>query len=73
MDFTRQNITPETFQLLLDLASSAGLKDKIAAMFGGEHINATEDRAVLHTALRAAADEVSMRGACSLLSTWLLD
>lgn len=58
MDFTRQNITPEIFQQLLDLAASAGLEDKIAGMFGGKHINSTEDRAVLHTALRAAADEV---------------
>eukprot|EP00887_Chlorella_sp_A99_P005656 scaffold1.g5656.t1 len=54
LDFSRQNATPETVKLLVDLANKAGLKDKVAAMFGGQHINSTEDRAVLHVALRAA-------------------
>lgn len=40
-------------QLLLELANKAGVKQKIDAMFAGEHINSTEDRAVLHVALRA--------------------
>lgn len=46
-------------QLLLDLSEKAGLKKKIDAMFAGDHINVTEDRAVLHTALRAPRDQVS--------------
>jgi|EP00982_Pelagococcus_subviridis_P011798 glucose-6-phosphate isomerase len=43
---------------LYDLANAAGLKDKINAMFEGEHINSTEDRAVLHVATRAPRDKV---------------
>lgn len=46
-------------QLLLDLADQAGLKQKINAMFGGEPINSTEDRAVLHVATRARRDQAS--------------
>jgi glucose-6-phosphate isomerase len=44
--------------LLEELAEKAGLKQKIAAMFNGEHINTTEDRAVLHVALRAPREAV---------------
>ena len=46
-------------QLLLNLAERAKLRTKMNAMFSGEHINSTEDRAVLHTALRAPRDDVS--------------
>eukprot|EP00894_Picocystis_sp_ML_P000477 jgi/Pico_ML_1/50994/g2102.t1 len=53
VDFSRQCATEETMKLLLDLAETSHLKPKIQAMFEGQHINATEDRAVLHTALRA--------------------
>lgn len=53
VDFSRQCATEETMKLLLDLAETSHLKQKIQAMFEGQHINATEDRAVLHTALRA--------------------
>ena len=45
-------------QLLYKLAKRAKLKEKIEAMFNGEHINVTEDRAVLHVALRAPRDAV---------------
>lgn len=45
-------------QLLYNLADSADLRGKINAMFSGEHINSTEDRAVLHTATRARRDQV---------------
>ena len=45
-------------QLLYKLAERAKLKEKIEAMFNGEHINVTEDRAVLHVALRAPRDAV---------------
>jgi glucose-6-phosphate isomerase len=50
-------------QLLLDLAEASDLKAKTQAMFSGEHINSTEDRAVLHVATRARRDQVgSARG-----------
>ena len=51
-DYSKNIITPETKQLLVDLADQCKLKDAITAMFNGEKINATENRAVLHTALR---------------------
>jgi glucose-6-phosphate isomerase len=51
-DFSKNRITGQTLTLLLDLARQAGLADKIAAMFRGDRINVTEDRAVLHVALR---------------------
>ena len=52
-DYSKNLITDETVSLLVDLAEQAGLRDRIEAMFNGEHINITEDRAVLHVALRA--------------------
>eukprot|EP00382_Lankesteria_abbotti_P000803 CAMPEP_0113845190 /NCGR_PEP_ID=MMETSP0372-20130328/623_1 /TAXON_ID=340204 /ORGANISM="Lankesteria abbotti" /LENGTH=561 /DNA_ID=CAMNT_0000814213 /DNA_START=148 /DNA_END=1833 /DNA_ORIENTATION=- /assembly_acc=CAM_ASM_000359 len=55
LDMTRQKITVEVLQALLDLAKERSVTDKIAAMFNGEKINTTEDRAVLHVALRADA------------------
>ena len=51
-DFSKNRITAETLPLLVDLARQAGLPDKIEAMFTGQKINITEQRAVLHTALR---------------------
>ena len=51
-DYSRQRITLETMDLLLDLAERQNLKEKMDAMVNGEKINFTEDRAVLHTALR---------------------
>lgn len=51
-DFSRQRITTETLELLMELAQERGLAGRIAAMFSGEKINETEHRAVLHTALR---------------------
>jgi len=58
LDYSKNRITSETISLLVDLARSAGLPERIEAMMTGEKINATEDRAVLHTALRAPADAV---------------
>ncbi|MEO1616477.1 MAG: glucose-6-phosphate isomerase [Planctomycetota bacterium] len=58
LDYSKNRITKETRDLLIALAESAGLKDRIEAMFTGQKINTTEDRAVLHTALRAPAGEV---------------
>jgi glucose-6-phosphate isomerase len=53
LDYSKNRITPETIGLLLQLAEESGLRQKIDAMFRGEKINRTENRAVLHTALRA--------------------
>jgi glucose-6-phosphate isomerase len=53
LDYSKNRITDATLRLLLDLAEARGLRDQIDAMFAGEHINVTEDRAVLHVALRA--------------------
>ncbi len=51
-DFSKNRITDETMALLLELATEVKLPEKIQAMFNGEKINNTEDRAVLHVALR---------------------
>ncbi len=53
LDYSKNRITDETLQLLLKLADSSGLRQRIDAMFSGEKINTTEKRAVLHVALRA--------------------
>ena len=52
IDYSKHRITSETVRLLVDLARTAGLEDQRDAMFAGVHINTSEDRAVLHTALR---------------------
>ena len=56
LDYSKNRINDETISLLVKLAEAAGLKDRIEAMMTGERINITEDRAVLHTALRAPRD-----------------
>jgi glucose-6-phosphate isomerase len=53
LDYSKNRITNETVSLLLQLADECGLRDKIDAMFRGDKINITENRAVLHVALRA--------------------
>jgi glucose-6-phosphate isomerase len=53
LDYSKQRVTSETLSLLVALAERAGLRRRIDAMFGGQRINVTEDRAVLHVALRA--------------------
>jgi glucose-6-phosphate isomerase len=53
LDYSKNRVTDETLALLVQLAEESGLRPRIAAMFGGEKINVTEDRAVLHVALRA--------------------
>jgi glucose-6-phosphate isomerase len=55
VDFSRQRIDDDGLHLLASLADAAGLRDRIEAMWRGEAINTTEDRAVLHTALRVPA------------------
>jgi len=56
-DYSKNIITEETIELLLNLAGEAELKEAISAMFNGEHINQTEDRAVLHVALRNVTNQ----------------
>ncbi len=56
LDYSKHRITDETLSLLIDLAKARGLSERTEAMFTGEKVNTTEDRAVLHTALRAAPD-----------------
>ncbi|ESQ44810.1 hypothetical protein EUTSA_v10003173mg [Eutrema salsugineum] len=58
LDYSRQRATVETMDKLLSLAKAAQLTEKIRRMFKGEHINTTEDRSVLHVALRAPKDAV---------------
>lgn len=58
LDYSRQNATLDTMNKLFELAEAAHLKDKINRMFNGEHINSTENRSVLHVALRASRDAV---------------
>ena len=53
LDYSKNCVTDQTLGLLLQLAKESGLRERINAMFGGEKINLTEDRAVLHVALRA--------------------
>src|SRR5215471_13598075 len=53
LDYSKNRITDETLKLLLQLAEECGLQEKIEAMFRGEKINVTENRAVLHVALRS--------------------
>jgi glucose-6-phosphate isomerase len=57
LDYSKNRLTAETVRLLLALAEASGLRRRIDAMFAGEKINTTENRAVLHVALRAPATE----------------
>ncbi|AWG21013.1 glucose-6-phosphate isomerase [Flavobacterium faecale] len=58
IDYSKNNISQETMTLLVELANEMGLKEAIADYFGGAIINKTENRAALHTALRAKETEV---------------
>ncbi|GAA4067392.1 glucose-6-phosphate isomerase [Flavobacterium cheonanense] len=58
VDYSKNNINQETIDLLLNLADDVNLKDAISKYFAGDLINQTENRAVLHTALRAPENEV---------------
>src|SRR3954463_1144504 len=55
LDYSKNRLTRETVDLLVALAERAGLRERTEAMFRGEHINTTQDRAVLHVALRDPA------------------
>jgi glucose-6-phosphate isomerase len=52
LDYSKQRVTDETMRLLVELATESGVGERRDAMFRGEHINVSEDRAVLHVALR---------------------
>ena len=56
IDYSKHRVTRDTLKLLVDLARAAGLEQRRDAMFAGEHINTSENRAVLHTALRLPED-----------------
>ena len=57
-DLSKDLVTDETVKLLCDLARAVKVEERRDAMFSGEHINTTEDRAVLHTALRRPKDQI---------------
>ncbi|MBE0435377.1 MAG: glucose-6-phosphate isomerase [Methylomicrobium sp.] len=57
LDYSKNRITDETLRLLINLANACGLRERIEAMFNGDIINVTEQRAALHTALRAPRGE----------------
>ena len=57
LDYSKHRVTDETLALLLELARERGVPERLDAMFAGERINTTEDRSVLHVALRMPATE----------------
>ena len=57
LDYAKHRVTDETMRRLTALAEACGLRERIDAMFRGDHINVSEDRAVLHVALRMPRDE----------------
>ncbi len=57
LDYSKQRVDDDTLRLLLELADACGLRGRMDAMFRGDHINTTEDRPVLHVALRAPKGE----------------
>jgi glucose-6-phosphate isomerase len=60
VDYSKNRINQTTINLLLDLANEVGLKDAIESYFTGKKINKTEDRSVLHTALRASKNDIAL-------------
>ena len=57
LDYSKNHVTDDTVRLLVELARASGLRERIASMFRGDRINTTEERAVLHVALRAPRGE----------------
>lgn len=68
LDYSKNRITDETIQLLINLADECGLRERINAMFRGEIINVTEQRAVLHTALRAPKGKKILLGGVDVVA-----
>jgi len=62
LDYSKNRISEETMKLLINLAEAADVRGYIEKMFSGEKINFTENRAVLHTALRSSADSITVDG-----------
>src|SRR5689334_3123917 len=56
LDYSKNRITDQTLKLLVRLAEESGLPERVSAMFNGQKINVTENRAALHVALRAPKD-----------------
>jgi glucose-6-phosphate isomerase len=67
LDYSKNRISDETLKLLLQLAQESGLRDHIDAMFRGDKINVSEDRAVLHVALRAPRDATILHDGCNVV------
>ncbi len=67
LDFSKHRITTEVVDALVSLAEVAGVEEKIRAMLAGEPINTTENRAVLHTALRAPRDAEILVGGTNVV------
>jgi nitrogen fixation/metabolism regulation signal transduction histidine kinase len=65
LDYSKNRITEETMTLLMDLARQANLAERIEAMFNGDRINTTQDRAVLHVALRNRSNRPILMGAAA--------
>ena len=61
LDYSKNRVTDETLRLLVELAEESGVRERRDAMFRGEHINVSEDRAVLHVALRMPTGELAGR------------
>jgi glucose-6-phosphate isomerase len=57
LDYSKHRVTDETMRRLVTLAEACGLRERIEAMFRGDHINVSEDRAVLHVALRMPRED----------------
>lgn len=62
LDYSKNRVTAETIQLLIQLAEACSLRERLEAMFKGQKINVTERRAVLHTALRAVGEQILVDG-----------
>jgi glucose-6-phosphate isomerase len=67
LDYSKNRITDETLRLLLRLAGESGLRERIDAMFRGDKINVSENRAVLHVALRAPRGSTIMHDGCNVV------
>ncbi len=61
LDYSKNRVTDETMRLLVELAEESGVPERRDAMFAGEHINVSEDRAVLHVALRMPRERAPRR------------
>jgi len=68
LDYSKNRVTDETMRLLVELATESGVPEHRDAMFGGEHINVSEDRAVLHVALRMPAGESLVTGGTDVVA-----